>query len=129
MINRRKVLGLAALAVFVATPAFARESVPFTRVAFEAAQKEGKSILVEIAASWCPTCRAQKPIIEGLLDSAKFRGMVAFRIDFDDQADEVRAMGAQTQSTLITFKGRKEAGRSVGDTNPKSIEELLGRAI
>ena len=129
MINRRKFLGLAAFAAFAATPAFARESVPFTRVAFEAAQKDGKSILVEIAASWCPTCRAQKPIIQGLLDSAKFRDMVAFRIDFDDQADEVRAMGAQTQSTLITFKGMEEAGRSVGDTNPESIEELLGRAI
>ena len=129
MLTRRDVVGLAALAVFAATPVYARESVPFTRAAFEAAQKDGKSILIEIAASWCPTCRAQKPIIEGLLDSAKFKDMVAFRIDFDDQADEVRAMGAQTQSTLITFKGMKEAGRSVGDTNPVSIEELLGRAI
>ncbi len=129
MLTRRKVMGLVALAVFAPTPVYARESVPFTRAAFEAAQKDGKSILIEISASWCPTCRAQKPIIEGLLDSAKFKDMVAFRIDFDDQADEVRAMGAQTQSTLITFKGITEAGRSVGDTNPASIEELLGRAI
>ena len=129
MLTRRNIVELAALGVFAATPAYARESVPFTRAAFEAAQKDGKSILIEISASWCPTCRAQKPIIEGLLDSAKFKDMVAFRIDFDDQADEVRAMGAQTQSTLITFKGMKEAGRSVGDTNPASIEELLGRAI
>jgi len=129
MLTRRNVVGLAALAVFAATPVYARESVPFTRAAFEAAQKDGKSILIEIAAAWCPTCRAQKPIIEGLLHSAKFKNMVAFRIDFDDQADEVRAMGAQRQSTLITFKGMNEAGRSVGDTNPASIEKLLGRAI
>lgn len=129
MLTRRNVVGLAAMAVFAATPVYARESVPFTRAAFESAQKDGKSILIEISASWCPTCRAQKPIIEGLLDSAKFKGMVAFRIDFDDQADEVRAMGAQRQSTLITFKGMKEAGRSIGDTNPASIEKLLRRAI
>jgi thioredoxin 1 len=33
------------------------------------------------------------------------------------------------QSTLIVFKGEKEVGRSVGDTNANSIAALLGKAI
>jgi hypothetical protein len=33
------------------------------------------------------------------------------------------------QSTLIVFKGKREAGRSAGDTNAASIEALLAKAI
>jgi thioredoxin 1 len=129
MLTRRKVLGLAAMAFVTAAPAHAAGVTPYTRAAFEAAQKDGKSILVEIHASWCPTCKAQDPIINGLLGSAKFKDMVAFRIDFDSQKDEVRAMGAQTQSTLIAFKGAQEMARSVGDTDPASIEKLFASAV
>jgi thioredoxin len=33
------------------------------------------------------------------------------------------------QSTLIIFRGRTELGRSVGDTDAKSIEALLDRTV
>jgi thioredoxin 1 len=129
MINRRHVLSVAAAALFIAKPALAKAEIPFTKAAFEAAQKQGKSILVEIHASWCPTCKAQKPIIGALLGTQKFKNLVTFRMDFDAQADQVRAMNAQSQSTLIAFKGSKETARSVGDTEPASIEELMASAI
>jgi thiol-disulfide isomerase/thioredoxin len=128
MISRRT-FGIAALTAILVKPAFAQSEVPFSRAAFEAAQKEGKSILVEIHASWCPTCKAQKPIIDSLLGMPKFKDLVTFRMDFDAQASEVRTMGAQSQSTLVVFKGSKEVGRSVGDTNPASIEQLLAAGI
>ena len=129
MLTRRKVLGMAAMAIVSAAPAHAEGVMPYTRAAFEAAQKDGKSILVEIHAPWCPICKAQGPVIEGLLGSPKFKDMVAFSIDFDSQADEVRAMGAQKQSTLIAFKGAQEMARSVGDTDPASIEKLFASAV
>jgi thioredoxin 1 len=125
MSNRRAVLAVAALAMFMPLPVFALSEVPF----FQAAQKAGKPILVEIHASWCPTCRAQKPIIQGLLASPKFKDLVTFRMDFDAQAKDVRAMGAQSQSTLVLFKGAQETGRSVGDTDPASIEKLMSTAL
>jgi thioredoxin 1 len=128
MLNRRNILALAALA---ALPNLARAaSVPaFTEAAFKAAQKDGKSILIEIHADWCPTCKAQAPIINGLLKTLRFKDLVTLRVDFDGQVDVVRALGAQSQSTLITFKGDKEMGRTVGDTDPASIEALLATAI
>ncbi len=129
MISRRRILAFAPAVVFLAKPAFAKGVVAFNRAAFESAQKSGKSILVEIHASWCPTCKAQKPIIGALLGTPKFKDLVTFRMDFDAQANEVRAMKAQSQSTLIAFKGSAETGRSVGDTNPVSIEELMASAI
>jgi thioredoxin len=41
----------------------------------------------------------------------------------------VMRFGARLQSTLIVFKGDKEEGRSVGDTNRASIAALLNKAL
>jgi thioredoxin 1 len=109
--------------------AFAAEEQPFTRSAFEAAQNAGKSILIEIHASWCPTCRAQKPILSKLMFDPRYKEISVFRVDFDSQKAEVRNFKARFQSTLITFKGTEERARSVGDTNPDSIADLLALAL
>ena len=52
-----------------------------------------------------------------------------FKVDFDTQKDDVRALKANSQSTLIVYNGETEKGRSVGDTNPGSIEALLDQAL
>ena len=57
------------------------------------------------------------------------QGAGVVHVDFDSQKDAVQRFGARMQSTLITFKGGKETGRSVGDTNPDSIAALLAKAI
>jgi thiol-disulfide isomerase/thioredoxin len=130
MISRRHLLAFAAVTVaLLAVPAFAAETLSYTPQAFDAAQKDGKSILIEIHAPWCPTCKAQVPILAGLEKSAKFQNLLVFHVDFDSQKDAVRRFGARMQSTLITFKDGKETGRSVGDTDPSSIAGLLGKAI
>jgi thioredoxin 1 len=130
MINRRFLLKAAtAAALLTSATAFAAEERPFTREAFLAAQNSGKSILVEIHASWCPTCQAQKPILGKLFADPRFKNLAVFRVDFDRQKDEVRNFKARIQSTLITFKGNEEIARSVGDTNPDSIADLLALAL
>ena len=114
---------------FVAFAAHAAEKVDYEAKSFAAAQAAGKPILVEIHASWCPTCKAQEPILGNLEKQDKFKNLLVFRVDFDSQKDAVKAFGAQMQSTLITFKGSQETGRSVGDTNPASIATLLDKTI
>ena len=109
--------------------AFAAETVPYSQPAFDAAQAAGRSILVEVHAPWCPTCKAQAPILSSIRKNAAYDELVVFRIDFDSQKDALQRFGARMQSTLITFKGGKETGRSVGDTNPDSIAALLAKAI
>lgn len=132
MINRRGTIiwGVALLAATIAVPAFAAPAaLSFTPAAFEAAQKSGRSILVEIHADWCPTCKAQAPIISQLRDDPRYKDLLVFRVDFDAQKDVVRQLGARSQSTLITFKGQTETGRSVGDTRKESIQMLLSQAL
>ena len=102
-------------------------ATPFTQEAFAASQKDGKPILVEITAPWCPVCAKQKPILGELLNEPKFQHVAVYNIDFDSQKDAVRAMGATRQSTLIVFRGATELGRSTGDSNPESIKALVAK--
>ncbi len=131
MLSRRHLLASClATAVFVAAPlAFASERIDYSPAAFDAAQKAGRSILIEIHAPWCPTCRAQAPILSELEKDAKFKDLLVVHVDFDSQKDAVRRFGARMQSTLITFKGPVETSRSVGDTNPASIAALLDKSL
>jgi thiol-disulfide isomerase/thioredoxin len=115
--------------IALSLPASAAEWKDFEAAAFAQAQKDGKPILVDVFAAWCPVCRAQNPILTQLTREPKFKDMIVFKVDFDTQKDDLRALKAQQQSTLIVYKGEKETGRSVGDTNPGSIEALLDTAL
>ena len=130
MLSRRSILIATAAAIAVAiSPAFAASPQPFNAQAFADAQRAGKPILIAIHASWCPTCKAQTPILNALTNDPKFKNLVYFVVDFDSQKDLVRRFGARVQSTLIAFKGDKEQGRSAGDTNRASIAALLNRTL
>ena len=128
----RRTLILAAIVTAVllgVLPASAAEWKPFTQADFAAAKKDGKSILVDIFAVWCPVCRAQNPILTQLTREPEFNDLVVFKIDFDTQKADVRELKATSQSTLIAFKGETEKARSVGDTNPASIAALVKSAL
>ncbi|MDE3175166.1 MAG: thioredoxin family protein [Pseudomonadota bacterium] len=120
----RRVFAFGLTAAF-ALPARAAEEIPYTAAAFDAARDAGKSIVVVVHAGWCPTCRAQKPILAKLEDDPMFKQVVVFHVDFDSQKDALRRFGVRMQSTLIAFKGAKETSRSVGDTQDQSIASLF----
>ena len=130
MFSRRSVLfATVALATALVAPVYATEIKVFDPASFDAAQKAGKPILVAIHASWCPTCKAQRPVLSDLMGEPKFKDLVYFVVDFDTQKDAVRFFGARMQSTLIAFKGTTETGRSVGETERSSIAALLNKAL
>src|SRR5271155_3530267 len=136
MIFTRRFLNGALIASAVVTvlaapfaSAWANSAVPFSAEAFKAAQASGSPILVEIHADWCPTCKAQNPILDKLTANTKFKDLKVFRVDFDAMKPVVKQFGAQMQSTLIIFKGAAEQGRSVGDTKEASIEALLDKSL
>jgi thioredoxin 1 len=131
MLNRRHLLGIIVLstALSLGSLATAEDRLPFDQAAFEAAQAAGKPILVEVWASWCPTCKAQAPILARLKSEPRFKQLVSFGIDFDTQKDLMKRFNVQTQSTLIVFKGKQETGRSTGVTDPAAIESLLAKSI
>jgi thiol-disulfide isomerase/thioredoxin len=131
MFNRRFLIGALALGATLALGPLASAMSPetYNEQAFAAAQAAGKPILLHITAPWCPTCKAQKPILSRLEGTAKFKELTTFDIDFDTSKALLRKLHVAQQSTLIVYKGKQEAGRSTGDTDPASIEALLGKAL
>lgn len=133
ILSRRIFNAVIAAAVVTAAGQFglarASTAIPFSAEAFKAAQASGSPILVEIHADWCPTCKAQVPILDKLTADPKFRDLKIFRVDFDAMKPVVKQFGAQMQSTLIVFKGAAEQGRSVGDTQQASIAALLDKSL
>lgn len=129
MITRRTVLALSALAsITLSMPAFAGEAT-YTKELFQQYQDAGKSILIDISAPWCPTCRAQAPIIQKIAAEAAYKDLEILKIDFDSQSDDVASFGADKQSTLIAFKGKNETGRNVGQTKVAVITDLLASSL
>jgi len=121
--------GLVAVTLLGSAPASAAEWKEFTPEALAAAQAEGKPILVDVFAAWCPTCRAQNPILVKLTRQPKFKNLVVLKADFDTQKDQLKALNVRSQSTLIIFKGDKELDRSAGDTSEISIEGMLDKTL
>jgi thiol:disulfide interchange protein len=133
MIKRRSftfaAFGAVLLAPVLTSATWAAAETPFSNEALKKAQAAGRPILVKVHASWCPTCKAQEPILGELTAQPKFKDLAVFRLDFDKQKDELKQLRGQSQSTLIVFKGATETGRSVGDTQKASIASLLDKAI
>lgn len=118
------------LAAALASPlAAAAEIAPFTPAAFDAAKASGKPILIDVSAPWCPTCKAQHPILSNLEAQPKFKDLVVLDVDFDSQKDVLRRLGVRMQSTLIAFKGDKETARSTGETRAEPLAALLDSAL
>ena len=131
MFNRGLFIGALALGTTLALSPFASAMSPtgFDQQAFAAAEAAGKPILLHITAPWCPTCKAQNPILSKLEATQKFKDMLVLDIDFDSMKVLLRKLHVAQQSTLIVYKGSREVGRSTGDTNPASIEALLAKVI
>lgn len=129
--NASRPLAFAAAAALLisAAAAAAAEVKPFSPAAFDAAKAAGRPVLVDVSAPWCPTCKAQAPILSGLEADPKFKDLVVLDVDFDSQKDVLRAFGVRMQSTLIAFKGGREVARSTGDTGAASIARLLDKTL
>lgn len=111
-----------------ASASFAAE-LAFNQAAFDKALADGKPVVVDFAASWCPTCKEQKPIVQGLLKDPKRQSLTLFVADFDKEAALKQRLKVTMQSTLIAFKGGKEVARSTGQTDKAELGALLDKAL
>jgi len=112
-----------------ATSAFAAVTA-YDPTTFNQARKDGGPVLLMVHADWCPTCRAQAPVVDKLAAKPEFAKFRIFRMDYDKEKNGfVLAFRVNRQSALLVFKGGKEIGRSIGETNEEAIANLMRKAI
>lgn len=127
-----RVRALALLLVLCVSPLLAQAEVrfePYSAARLAQAQSEGHPVFVEVAAKWCSTCKRQAPIIAALLAEPSFSSYVALKLDWDDEREAARALGAPRQSTLFVFKDGKRIAISVAEVDPVKIRALLQQGI
>ena len=99
---------------------------PYSEAAFASAQAEGRSILVDVHADWCPTCRQQAPILADLLaNEPALADVVALQVDFDTDKAFLREHRVGQQSTILVFQGERETARSIGETDRTRLRQLI----
>ena len=122
-----------AVALSVLTFAFCATSfsaeMPFDPDHYEAMHNAGQPFAVVFHADWCPTCRAQAPVLRDLTQRPEFKGVTLFVANFDTEKVLERSLGVTNQSTIVVFRYGKETARSTGETQQASLIEILRRAI
>ena len=127
-------LGAATRGAFVAallalaTLAVAGEA-PYTPAALERALAAGTPTIVHVRASWCPTCKAQQPIVDALLHEPKRKDLLVLAADYDTESALKKRLRVAQQSTFVVFRKGKEVARSTGETNKQAIAALFDQAL
>jgi thiol-disulfide isomerase/thioredoxin len=109
------------------TQAFASEA--FTWERFDSLQAEGKTVLVDVAADWCPTCRKQETVIKNWQADNPEQDLPVLRVDFDTQKDLVTHFRAPRQSTLLIYRNNQQLWFSVAETRAEVIATAIEKAL
>jgi len=123
-------VALLAIALSTGTAAAqdAHSKAPFTPEAFAALQEQNALILLDVFASWCPTCAQQQRVLADFRERHPTVALHTLTIDFDDQKEFVRRFGAPRQSTLILYRGEERIWFSVAETRAEVIFAELNKA-
>ncbi|MEM8697214.1 MAG: thioredoxin family protein [Pseudomonadota bacterium] len=109
-------------------PAAASAQVAWTDYSassFRAAQEAGRTIIVDVHADWCPTCRAQRPILNELRSHPRLADALFVRVNFDEDRAFLRAHRIPRQSTILVFNGEEEQGRSIAETDRNRLRAFV----
>lgn len=101
----------------------------YNEAEFMMAQKKGKTIVVDVYADWCPTCRAQAPILEELRQERQSGDVLFVKVNFDDEKAFLRANRIPRQSTVLVYKGMDEVARSIAETNRTRLRSAVLGAL
>ncbi|WP_430390792.1 thioredoxin family protein [Dyella sp. 20L07] len=107
----------------------AADEVPFNQAQYQQAVAAGKPVVVYLHADWCPTCRAQKPIVDRLSTDQHLKNVTIFVADFDTETALEKSLKVTQQSTFVVFKNGHEVTRSTGQTAEGAIRATLEQAL
>ena len=111
----------------ISTNAFTSEvKMNFTKDAFENAQKNVKTVVINSWNKFCMTCIKQEKIIK---KAKKDFDEVLFLTFAQKNKDIAKYLNIDYRSTIVVYKGNKEIARIIGITNKDDIYSLIKKGI
>ena len=120
--------GVTTALIMMTAPGRADER-PFSTATLDQLLAAGQPVAVDFHADWCPTCRAQAPIVRQLLSTPEFKNLTVLIANYDTELALRKSLNVAKQSTLVVFRHGKEVARSTGDTSREGLAALLRQAI
>lgn len=103
----------------------------FKKADYEKALADGKIILLDFYANWCPICRAEAPELKAGFDSLTTDKVVGFRVNYNDSdTDEdekklAKDFGITYQHTKVILKNGKEVLRTLEQWDRKELVKQI----
>ncbi|GGA66687.1 hypothetical protein GCM10011369_05360 [Neiella marina] len=101
---------------------------PFDEQTYKQLQSDNQLVLIDVKASWCPTCAKQGKILKRYFDNNPDSKITLLEVDFDDQKPWVTHFKAPRQSTLVLMQGEQRLWLSVAETREDKIVAALQAA-
>lgn len=121
-------IALFSFIVFTST-SFALEKEPFNETRFAELQAAGEVVMIDVFASWCPTCKKQQEALAAYRAANPDKSFYILVVDFDKDKDQVRTFRAPRQSTLLLYKGEQQFWFSVAETRAEVIAAELDKTF
>lgn len=125
----KTLLALVTTTLVLLTATALADEAPYTAAAFERLISQGQPVVVDFHADWCPTCRAQAPIVRELLTTPELKSVTVLIANYDTELALRKSLNVSKQSTLVVFRHGKDVARSTGDTSRDGLAALLRQAI
>lgn len=113
------------------------ESEAFSKLTYkqakEQAQKEGKMLIVDFMATWCPPCKKMDSTtwVDPKVTEWVKQNAIAVQVDVDKDGETTSALNVDSMPTLVLFKadgGGKEFTRESGYQSPEELLQWLNNA-
>ncbi|MEI6817680.1 MAG: thioredoxin domain-containing protein [Bacteroidota bacterium] len=95
---------------------------------YEALIKNGKLVLVDVYAVWCPPCKEMAPIVEQLSNELKDKLQVQ-KINFDTNKPLAKSLRVESFPTFIMYKNGKQVWRSEGKMDKAALRLVIDRYL
>lgn len=92
--------------------------------AYAEALADGKDVIIDFHASWCPICAANAPGIRAAFESTANPNVVGFIADYDIETTLENQFGVSSQSTLVKVRGGDpKSAKKVGTLGPGPLTQ------
>ena len=82
----------------------------------------GKTVLVDIWATWCGPCKMLSPVLDDLSDEIDID---IIKLDVDKHSELAREYGVMSIPTLIVFENNNEVKRTLGFMDKDKLKEFI----